>query len=175
MAPRLERASVIGSGAMGSMCAILLAGRGTSVILWARSAGRARDLRTTRENRRYLPGHTFPRAVSLTDDADAAFADPELVVSAVPCQYVRGVWSRLAGCVAGTPPPVVSVTKGIEVGTLLRPTQVLREIIDGVSLAALSGPCLAPEAAAGLPTAVVVASDDHHLTDLVQGAFSTDT
>ena len=55
------------------------------------------------------------------------------------------------------------------------PPQVLDEILGDVSLAALSGPCLAPEAAAGLPTAVVVASDDHNLSDLVQDAFSTDT
>ncbi|MEE9296752.1 MAG: NAD(P)H-dependent glycerol-3-phosphate dehydrogenase [Phycisphaerae bacterium] len=171
MTPRLERASVIGAGAMGSMCALLLAGRGTRVTLWARSADRAGLLQADRENRRYLPGHPFPDGVVVTHDAREAFADPQLVVSAVPCQYIRRVWGRLAGSL----PPVVSVAKGIEVETLLRPTQILKEILDGVTLAALSGPCLAPEAAAGLPTAVVVASEEYQLSNLVQEAFSTHT
>ena len=170
----MKGATVIGAGAMGTLCALLLANRGTRTILWGRSPDRVSALQADHENKRYLPGNTFPDLISVTDDVGLALANPELIISAVPCQHMRRLWASLVGRHA-VRAPVVSVAKGIEVNTLLRPTQILAEVIEGVSLAALSGPSLAAEIADGLPTAVVVASEDPRLAAMVQESLSTRT
>lgn len=159
---------------MGTLCALLLANRGTRTILWGRSPAQVAAIREDRENKRYLPGHTLPQPLDVTDDAAAALAQPELIISAVPCQHIRLVWASLLeqGAVHA---PVLSVAKGIEVHTLLRPTQILAELIESVSLAVLSGPSLAAEVAAGLPAAVVVAGQDPQVAALVQESLSTPT
>lgn len=168
----LERATVIGAGAMGTLTALLLASRGIRVTLWGRSPDQVDQLQTDRENKRYLPGHRLPDLVTVTADAAPALADPELIVSAVPCQHIRSVWWKLVECGA-IRAPIVSVAKGIEVDTLLRPTQILVDAIGEARVAALSGPSIAPEIADGLPATVVVASDDLELATLVQQCLST--
>ncbi len=157
---------------MGTVCALLLASRGARVKLYARSADRAAELATDQENKRYLPGHPLTSGITITQDIAKALDGAQLVVSAVPCQHIRAVWDELA-LQCAVLAPVVSVAKGIEVGTLLRPTQILDEVLGDATVAAISGPCLAPEAAAGLPAAVVVASDDTRAANLIQDAFST--
>lgn len=159
---------------MGTLCAILLGNRGTRTILWGRTPSSVATLQANRENKRYLAGHTFPELVSVTDDAGAALARPDLIISAVPCQYIRSLWISLTERNA-VRAPVVSVAKGIEVDTLMRPTQILGDVIGKVRLAALSGPSLAGEIAAGLPAAVVVAGESPGLAELVQEALSTPT
>lgn len=168
----IEHATVIGAGAMGTVCALLLASRGARVKLWARSIDRARQLADDRENKRYLPGHSLSSNIDPTHDIAAALACPQLIVSAIPCQHVRGIWVAIA-LKCNVTAPVLSVAKGIEVETLLRPTQILDDILGNATVAAMSGPCLAPEAAAGLPTAVVVASEDYRVANMIQEAFST--
>ena len=97
----------------------------------------------------------------------------DLIVSAVPCQFVRGVWERLKSHVpAGV--PIVSITKGIEKKTLLRPTQILAEVLgEGNPLAALSGPNIADEVIQKMPAAATVACADAGLCRDIQQAFST--
>jgi len=174
MTPSVNRATVVGSGAMGTLCALLLANRGVDTILWGRSPDHTRRLDTERQNKRYLAGHAFPQRLEVTTDVDKALEQPDLIVSAVPCQYIRALWTTISRC-GRVRAPVVSVAKGIEVDTLLRPTQILGELIGDVSLAALSGPSLATEIARGLPAAVVVASRDPLLAAMVQHALSTST
>ena len=159
---------------MGSLCAILLGNQGTRTILWGRTPSHVATLQANRENKRYLPGHAFPEPVSITGHAQEALARPELIISAVPCQYIRRLWTGLTEQTA-VRTPVVSVAKGIEVDTLLRPTQILGQIVREVPLAALSGPSLAGEIAVGLPAAVVVASEETGLAQLVQESLSTPT
>ncbi len=170
----IDKATVIGAGAMGTFCAIVLGSRGTRVTLWARSPDRAAEIERTRENRQYLPGHRLPDSVSVTSDRASAFAGAELIVSAVPCQHMRSMWEELA-LAPRTRAPVVSVSKGVEVRTLKRPSQIIEAVLGDVPAAALSGPCLAPEAAAGLPTAVVTAANELEIANLIQDAFSTPT
>ncbi len=172
--PGFQRATVIGAGAMGTLCATLLAERGVRSVLWGRSADHAASIRADGENRRYLPGRRIPEGVVPTHEEDVALADPELIVSAVPCQHIRSQWSSLLqqrSVIA----PIMSVAKGIEVDTLLRPTQILRELAPGVPLAALTGPSLAGEIARGLPAVVVVASEDLQLATRIQAAMSSST
>jgi glycerol-3-phosphate dehydrogenase (NAD(P)+) len=109
----------------------------------------------------------------LTADADAVFRGVELVVSAVPCQFTRSVWERISGRVPRGI-PVVSVSKGIENETLLRPTQIITDVIGDTPTVALSGPSIAAELARRQPATVVAASEDESLAKLVQETFSSD-
>lgn len=165
---------------MGTLCTLLLAERGVRVTLWGASPQRIAVIARDRENRRYLPGHPLPDTITPTADPERALADrPQLIVSAVPCQYLRAVWSAIAHHMPESV-PVVSVTKGIENGTLLRPTQIIQQCAaqaghapDRVPLACLSGPSIAPEVAARKPATVVVAADDPGVAGLVQTTLST--
>jgi len=170
-----QRIAIIGDGAMGTVCAIMLAENGHDVRIWSAFPDAAEALRRTRDNSRFLPGHRLPPSVEVTGDDAEALADVAWAVSAVPTQFIRGVWQRLRPhCSA--PPPVCSVAKGIENETLLRPTQIITDILgdlsDRTSVAALSGPSIAPEVARRLPATVTVASDDKSLASRVQGLIN---
>ena len=172
MSTSIETATVIGDGAMGTVCGLLLASKGIDVRMWSAFAEQAAEIERDRENRRFLPGHKLPANVSVTTDAAKAMAGAELVVNAVPCQYIRGVWEQIAvHCPAQV--RVVSVAKGIEIETLLRPTQIISELVGRATVAVLSGPSIAPEVAAGLPATVVAASDDVEFAEVAQVAFNT--
>jgi len=164
--------TIVGSGQMATVAALILAEQGISVRLWAASRERADELRTARENRRYLPGFKFPDRVSITDDASAAFGGAGLIISAIPCQNLRGVWQKLAGSVAPGQ-PVASVTKGIEIETLARPTQIITDVAGARPMCVLSGPNIAAELAQRLPATMVAASDDAALAERVQRDLST--
>jgi len=167
----VEQVTVIGDGQMATVCSVMLADKGVPVRMWSLFREQLDALQTWRENKRYLPGLRIPERVSFTPDAAAAFHGADLIVSAVPCQYIRDVWRRLApDYPRGV--PVVSVAKGIENGTLLRPTQVIGEILESPPLAALSGPSIAAELAKCLPATVVAASEEEALALLVQEAFA---
>ncbi len=172
MPPSLARVTIIGDGAMGTTCALLLARRGTRVTLWSVSPEQVVALERDRENKRYLPGHRLPSSIKVVADPSRSFDDPTLIVSAVPCQYMRSVWRRFADHVPRGV-PILSIAKGIEVGTLLSPTAILEDCVGQVPLACLSGPCIAPEVAAQKPASVVVASADTALAAQAQAGFST--
>jgi glycerol-3-phosphate dehydrogenase (NAD(P)+) len=171
-----EQVTILGNGAMATICSILLAHNGHGVTMWGASRESIERLSRNREQVRLLPGVRVPDAVRLTaDDADC-FRGCTMILSAVPTQYMREVWQRLAPHVpAGV--PIVSAAKGIEIHTMLRPTEVIEEVLKGEResppLAAISGPNIAGEIARRLPAAAVAASDDEVLAQRVQAAFST--
>lgn len=167
-----EKITVIGDGAMGTVCALILANKGYSVSLWGYNDEQIHQIGENRENRRFLPGIRLPISVQLTADDEQAFKNAALIVSAVPCLYLRTVWKRL-NPVLPKHVPIVSVTKGIETKTLLRPTQILGELVSPRSLAAFSGPNIASELARSLPATATVASSDPSLGQLFQKTFST--
>ena len=168
----VARATVIGDGAMGTLCALLLAERGSAVTLWGAFPEHIAAVQRNRENKQFLPGHALPDSIALTDSAADAFDRPTIIVSAVPCQYIRGVWSNLAGD-APRNVPIVNVAKGVEMGTLMRATDIVRDCLGNVPSVALSGPSIAPEVASKKPASVVAASEDAELATLVQHGFST--
>jgi len=138
-----ERITILGDGAMATVCSIMLTQRGHQVLMWGALEENIERLFATSRNRRTLPGVKVPDTVRLTaNDADC-FQDCTLALSAVPTQYLRASWGRVARYLpAGV--PVVSVTKGIENGTLLRPSQIIAEIVGaGHGIAVLSGPNIA--------------------------------
>jgi glycerol-3-phosphate dehydrogenase (NAD(P)+) len=168
-----ERVTIVGDGAMATVCSILLTQGGHDVTLWGVFEESINRLIQNRENKQFLPGVSLPRNVRLTANDAECFQGCTLILSAVPTQYMRGVWARLAGHVpAGV--PIVSVAKGIENQTLLRPTQIIADVVGrGRALAALSGPNIAAELARYLPATAVAASEDAELARRVQATFST--
>jgi glycerol-3-phosphate dehydrogenase (NAD(P)+) len=179
--------TILGVGQMGLVCASLLSpdrpskggksDAAASVILWGHSTDEAGELAQTRRSER-LPGYRLPDSVRVTfKDADA-LREADLIISAVPVQFTRAVWTRLRKHVPRKA-AVVSVSKGIENGTLLRPTQVIAEALQddpdaaARKMAVLSGPTIAAELARFLPATMVAASDDPDFAQEVQRRFST--
>src|ERR1700761_6745501 len=120
-----EHVTIIGDGAMATVCSILLTQGGHRVTMWGAFEESIEQLLQDREQRRLLPGVKVPASVRLTaNDADC-FEDATLILSAVPTQFMRSAWKRLSRHVPPTV-PIVSVAKGIETGSLLRPTQVIK-------------------------------------------------
>lgn len=168
-----ERVTIIGDGAMATVCALLLSQGGHEVTLWGAFEESINRLIQNRENQRLLPGVKLPRNLRLTANDAECFDGCTLILSAVPTQYMRSVWKRLSRYVP-VGAPIISVAKGIENGTLLRPTQIVLETVGrGRKLAALSGPNIAAELARYLPATAVAASEDEGLARLVQEVFST--
>jgi len=185
-----EKITIVGDGAMATVCSILTVTGGHRVTMWGAFEESIEALLQDREQRRLLPGVRIPADVRLTaNDADC-FEGTTLVISAVPTQFMRSVWQRLAPYLpAGV--PVVTVAKGIENGTLLRPSQVIADVLHDVALrravaggqetgqvgrwplAVLSGPNIAAEIARYLPATAVVAAEDVDLAARVQAAIST--
>ncbi len=177
MNPTCEQICIIGNGAMATVCSIILAQNGHRATMWGANPESIENLRKTRENDRLLQGVRIPESIRLTADESDCFEGATMILSAVPTQYMRSVWDRLSEFV---PPhvPIVSVSKGIENSTLLRPTEVIADALGEIamlnrSMAALSGPNIAVELAKYLPATAVVASNDHGFACRVQSVFST--
>jgi len=168
----MERVVILGDGAWGTALAMVAAERGVDVVQWGHDARYATDMESSRGNPRYLPGVTIPDGVTVTGETDA-IADGELVVSAIPSRYLRETVGRLSGAVADGV-PIVSATKGIELSSGRRATEILREVLGEHPLAVLSGPSHAEEVAQRMPTTVVVASTDQGLAMRVQDVFTTE-
>jgi glycerol-3-phosphate dehydrogenase (NAD(P)+) len=168
----LTKATVVGTGAMGTIVAQILAGNNIHVALLGRRGEQVEELLTLRENRRYLPGFRLSERVTPTTEPARAFINTELIVSAVPCQHLRTTWERLGGYVeAGV--PICSVTKGIETDTLARPSQIIDAYVGDNPIAVLTGPSIAPEVARCLPATVVAACSVLEVARLVQRVMST--
>ena len=167
--------TIVGDGAMATVCALLLESRGARVTIWGFTQEHIEEIIQTRENRLYLPGCRIPDSIRLTADDATAFSGADLIVSATPTQYLRTVWGRLAPF-APNGVPIASVSKGIENKTLLRPTQIIADLLGQETprpLAAISGPTVAEELARCLPATVCVASDDDDTARLIQDGFTT--
>ena len=166
-----ERALVIGDGAMGTALACLLVGRGLAVTLWSAFSDYADQLRRTRQNPRFLPGVAIPEEVVIVAGVER-LPQADLVVLAVPTQYLRGVLEKLAPALpAGA--LYVSVAKGLELESHLRPSEVARAVLGERSLVVMSGPSHAEEIARALPTSVVAASAEPGAARRVQETFRT--
>jgi len=169
----MKNISIIGDGAMGSVCAILLCEKGFAVRMWGYDAWQLAEFKKKRENFKFLPGYKLPQALVFEPRDSEILKNTELIISAVPCQYMRSVWQRLKDYV-NVSVPIVSVTKGIENDTLLRPSEILADVINkNIRVAALSGPTIADELIRKLPATATAASIDERLAGAVQEIFST--
>jgi glycerol-3-phosphate dehydrogenase (NAD(P)+) len=210
-ATRYEAISIIGDGAMASVLAMLLSEkqkpsdepRATTheVRMWGYDRRQLAQIEKYRENKKFLPGYKLPASLAFEPDDKRIMAGADLIISAVPCQFMRRVWTRLKEHV---PPkaPIVSVAKGIENETLLRPTQILADVLGeerkmkdegrrtrgpgfcgdrlapaeaggrATRFAVLSGPTIADELARKLPATACAAAGDEKLAASIQRTFN---
>ncbi len=178
----VARVAVVGIGQMGLVASAMLAeADGVRVSIWGRNAEEAGRLLQARRSPR-LPGLTLPNAVRVALRAEDALGEADLVISAIPAQAIRDAWAGLRAFLPAEA-GIVSVAKGLEVATQLRPTQVLAEILTAPGaddpdarprpLATLSGPTIAAELARCLPATMIAASDDAGFARRVQVLFSS--
>jgi glycerol-3-phosphate dehydrogenase (NAD(P)+) len=165
---------VVGDGGWGTAMAIHLARIGREVGLWSHDEAYARRLAEHRTNPLFLPGHPIPPSVAVGSDLAALLPGADLLVSAVPTEFLRAVWSRHAALLPRGL-PIVSLTKGVERDTLRRPSEVLAETCPGRSVAVMSGPNIASEVAKGFPAASVAAGIDRALAETIREGFSGGT
>jgi glycerol-3-phosphate dehydrogenase (NAD(P)+) len=172
-----SRVAILGDGQMALVLADALVERGAEVLLWGPFEKDIDSLRETRTSAR-LPGFELPAPVALTADDAAALAGADVALNAIPAQFIRPVWERVSG---GAPRDfaVVCVSKGIENETLMRPTEIIEQVLvaEGGSTpktCALAGPTIATELVQRLPATMVAASEDEALVDRVQDLFSVE-
>jgi len=170
-----SRAAVVGAGAWGTTFASLLAEAGAPTTVWARRQEVAAEINSG-TNSRYAPSLSLPPEVRATTDMRAAVAGAGIVVVALPSQLARGAIEPLAGAVEPGA-LVVSLMKGIELGTRMRMSEVLAQVlgVPGERVAVVSGPNLADEIAVRQPTATVVASSSQATAAAVAAACATAT
>jgi len=164
--------SVIGGGSWGTTLASLLADKGYDVILWTYEKELAEQINKERENSLYLPGVTLPANLESTHDIVKAVDKARYILNAVPTQHIRSVFSPLKPHIRPDS-SLISVSKGIEIGTLLTPSMILKDILEK-PIAVLSGPSFAKEVIAKQPTAVTLAVEDKSTALLLQEIFNTD-
>ena len=169
---RTGRVAVVGAGAFGTALALVALKAGRDVTLWARDPAHADAIRKAVENAAYLPGIRIPPGLTVTADP-AEIRTAGLVLLAVPAQATRAAARALAPDV---PPriPVIACAKGIETGTGLRQSEIIRQVLPEATPAAISGPGFAEEIARGLPTAVTIAADELAIARTLASALATD-
>ncbi len=166
--------TILGSGAMATACSTLLAEHDDlDVTIWARNPSFAAQMQRDRENRRLLPGVALPEKLVVTADLEAALHGAEYLVASIPTQFLRASLTEIRKFLPENK-PMISVIKGIENDTFMRPSEIIAEVLGSRAVVALSGPSHAEEIARRLPATVVAASSDLPLARQVQRMFNTD-
>lgn len=168
----MKKIAVIGAGGWGTALAILLSDRGLPITLWGYEKEHVDEINRTRENKLFLPGVLLPDNILATNSM-AESADADLIVIVPPSKAMRSVAQQLAKTPPRPDTPLLSCTKGIELHSGLRMTQIIQEALPNNPIAALSGPSHAEEVARKAPTAVVLGCADHEIAKKLQQAFST--
>ena len=167
----MKTVAVIGSGSWGTALAVQLKRAGNNVILWSFKEEEAAAILAERENKEFLPGIKLDIDIVVTcKDEDVTWAD--MLVFSTPSKFVRNMAKRFAPFVKDNQ-IVVNVAKGLEEGSLLRLSQVIKEEIPQCRVAVLSGPSHAEEVGKNMATAIVAASEDTEVASEVQNTFMT--
>ena len=173
----MKRITILGGGSWGTALAIVLAPRFEQIRLWVYEKDLARRMHAARENDLYLRGFRLAGHVQVSSDLEAAVTGAGIVISVMPSHLVRALYTQMLPFL--DPAALfVSATKGLENGTGLRMTEVIRQVVGArfePRVAAISGPTFAREVAAGEPTALVVASTDAPAAQAIQAAFAGPT
>ncbi|MBL8693053.1 MAG: NAD(P)-dependent glycerol-3-phosphate dehydrogenase [Planctomycetes bacterium] len=167
-----ESVAVLGAGGWGLALSSLLLTHSHRVRIWGRDPAHVLQMQRERRNRSALPGYEFEPGLEVTSDPEAAVAGASWVIVTIPAQFVRATLSPFKGLLAPSV-PVVTGTKGLEIGTLLRPTEVLRDALGPHPYAILSGPSHAEEITAGLPASVTAAAPEPALANAVRDLFAS--
>ncbi|HEY1758834.1 MAG TPA: NAD(P)H-dependent glycerol-3-phosphate dehydrogenase [Bryobacteraceae bacterium] len=167
--------AIIGGGSWGTALSLLLAPQFQTVRLWMHEADIARQMKATRETSLFLPGFRLPENVSPSSQIAESLEGAHIVIGVMPSQHARTIYGTMLSHL-NPDSIIVSATKGLETGSLLRMSQVIEQVCRPrfkARVAVLSGPTFAREIAQGEPAAVVAASQDLPLAREVQSAFST--
>ncbi len=168
----MKTVAVIGSGSWGTALAVQLKNAGNNVILWSFKEEEARAILSDRENKEFLPGVKLsPEIVVTYKDEDVLWAD--MFVLATPSRFVRNMAKRFSQYIKKDQ-IVVNVAKGLEEGSLLRLSEVIKEEIPQCRAAVLSGPSHAEEVGKGMATAIVASSESYDAAKIVQDTFMTE-
>ncbi len=167
-----QRVGVAGAGSWGTALALVLHARGYAPVIWGHEPRHIAQTNAHRENRLYLPGVPLPAELSFTASAED-LRECELLLIVVPSKAIREVAARLASIGLRKDALLLSCTKGIERGTGLRMSAIIGEMLPGHPIAVLSGPSHAEEVARGMPTAVVIGSEETAAAQAAQDALST--
>jgi glycerol-3-phosphate dehydrogenase (NAD(P)+) len=150
----MKKVTVLGTGGWGTAIAIHLRNQGCSVTLWGRDPEYVARINDTRVNERYLPGATIPPEITIDADEEKSLSGACLVLEAIPLQSLRAILKRIEG------------------QTLMRGSEIIRDVLGDIPVGALSGPSHCEEVVHGRPTGVVIASTDPVLSDWVQSLFT---
>ena len=162
--------TVLGAGSWGTTVASLIAPR-HSTVLWARNPDVAKEIDSNHTNDAYLPGFTLPERLMATDDLEKAMRHAELLIVGVPTTAMRPTLHMAREWIHPWI-PIVSLSKGLEQGSLMRMTEVIADEVPGHPVAALTGPNIAREIMAGQAAASVIATDDLKVARAIQGVLT---
>ncbi|MCB1674847.1 MAG: NAD(P)H-dependent glycerol-3-phosphate dehydrogenase [Halioglobus sp.] len=162
---------VLGGGSWGTTVASLVS-RNAPVTLWARNPQTVREINTRHSNETYLPGATLPQKLTATNDIADVVSGADVIVMAVPSQNFRGVLEEVGRHIRAWV-PVISLTKGLELDTRMRMTQIISEVLPGHPVGVLTGPNLAREIISGQAAASVIAMEDVIIVRELQKVFDS--
>ena len=163
--------SVLGGGSWGTTVASLVA-RNAPVTLWARNPATVEEINTQHTNETYLPGATIPDKLVATNDIGAAVRGADVIVMGIPSQNFRAVLQEVKKHIRAWV-PVISLTKGLELDTGMRMTEIINEVLPGHPVGVLTGPNLAREIMAGQAAAGVIAMEDEIIVQELQNVFKS--
>src|SRR5829696_8808669 len=168
----MKRIAIIGGGSWGTALAVIAARAGHEVRLWSRNADAVNSINEQRVNSRYLKSVQIPSSVAATRELTAALEHAELVLFAAPSHAARELFTAISPPLSDST-IVVSVSKGIEIETGKRISEIAKEVIGTTNrFVCLSGPSFAREVVNGHPTAIVAASKDAAAARTVQNDLS---
>lgn len=165
------KVGLLGGGSWGTTVAALIA-RNAPVVLWARNPETVREINTHHSNETYLPGARLPEKLRATADIGEAVAGADVIVMGIPSQNFRSVLQEVRKHIRPWV-PVISLTKGLELDTRMRMTEIIAEVMPGHPVGVLTGPNLAREIMAGQAAASVIAMEDATILRELQCLFSS--
>lgn len=165
------RFAVLGDGAWGTAVAALLLNNGHDVTLWGPFPDYIETMKQTGKNIKFLPILALPSRLRLTSNINEAVGNAEVLIIALPSQYVRNLFNLLRPIINTNKHIILDLAKGIEIGTLKRVSEIVSEILGDVNYSVLSGPSHAEEVCKNIPTAVVIGTKNRETGTLLQNAF----
>jgi glycerol-3-phosphate dehydrogenase (NAD(P)+) len=169
----VKRIAVLGAGSWGTTLAILLTKKGHEVSLWEYLKEQAERLNRERENRQFLPGVPIPKEIFISSNLGEVVKEKEFILIVVPSQVLRKVVKKLSKVKISHKTILISATKGLEVGTNLRMSEIIKSYFPENRVVVLSGPSHAEEVSREISTAIVASTPTFKLAQEIQEVFTT--
>lgn len=167
-----RKIGILGTGSWGTALGVVLANKGLKVDMWGRDNNQIEDMITTRENKRYLPNIKLSKNMGFSNDLEETIYNKDIILLSIPTHGVRETLNLCKSYIKKEQ-IIVNVAKGIENDTLMRISEIVKEILPGNDFAVLSGPSHAEEVALDIPTTIVSAALSKNVAEYVQDVFMT--